>query len=1059
MNKTLVIALSIMTWVMVGMVSFQEAAAQTPSLSSISPEQFRAIQSLSTQERQQMMLWLGEQAGDTSRPSAQPLDTGDTGIRQDPVQALSPSMIRFIQGLEPKERREVLEHLRRQENRELHGQIEKEQWIAQQLGLDSRQMRLFKALTDKEQNQVSEWLILLRGSEEDLIKYKWGMPGESVNKTDFLSADPGKIQQRGINPQTGKPFELDPSQIDPDQLDQNLLDMKEEVEKPAPLQPFGYDVFAGPAAQFGVATDMAIPDDYPVGAGDYVVLHLFGKENRTLELMIDREGRVSLPGIGPVAVAGMGFGEMRRHLAEKVSQQQIGVEANVTLGRLRSFQIFVMGEVVLPGSYVVSGLSTVTHALFASGGISPRGSLRNIQVRRQGKTVAQMDLYALLLEGDNRHDIRLQSGDVVFVPPIGKTAGVEGEVLRPAIYEIKHEKSVGELIGLAGGLLPTAFGSGARIERVGAGQVRTVSDVNLTVSQREGLGMPLSDGDKLIVPSVLEEFEDVVFLEGAVRREGAREWVKGMRISDALGRELSQDADMRYALLIREHPINQSLSVIQFSPEVVMTAVKTDPDLILQPRDRLHFVNNREERQEQLQDLVQRLIEQRRQGEAAQVVSALGSVRFPGVYPLSEGMTLQGLIDAVYDLQVNADPDFVLLERLSEADRRTPRLMALSLNDPRDRALLLGPQDRILFFDKETPRELILQSLIERIQMSAAYDEPAPVLTISGAVRFPGVYPYVSGVNLKRVIAMAGGLTESAYGLETEITRLTIDEAERSGVKHIPVSMQQDSEIQLQPNDAITFRQKPDWSDRSFVTITGEVVFPGRYPIRKGETLLDLVKRAGGLSDTADPSALVLLRESIREKEKGLIQQYTDQLEKDLATRQLREAAEDTGGANYAAIGQTLLERIRNADPLGRLVVNFPDMLKKQESNLTLVDQDRIIIPPVSQEVTVMGEVNFPSSHQYRDGLDLDSYINVSGGYTPKADKRRAYVIRSSGEVTANTSSGWFVSESLSIGPGDTIVVPYDIDTMSNLAWWMRISQVLYQLATTTAVLNTVGAF
>src|SRR5262245_16865598 len=170
----------------------------------------------------------------------------------------------------------------------------------------------------------------------------------------------------------------------------------------------------------------------------------------------------------------------------------IGVRASITLGELRSIRVFVMGDANVPGSYTVSGLSTMTNALFSSGGIRRNGSLRKVALERNGAEVGRLDLYAMLLHGDTRGDLRVESGDVIFVPPIGRTVGVEGEVGRPAIYELKDETTVGQVIGLAGGLLPTAYARSAHIERIGGGTIRTVIDVDLT--SPGGLQTPVMTG-------------------------------------------------------------------------------------------------------------------------------------------------------------------------------------------------------------------------------------------------------------------------------------------------------------------------------------------------------------------------------------------------------------------------------------------------------------------------------------------------------------------------------------------------------------------------------------
>ncbi|MEZ5511411.1 MAG: SLBB domain-containing protein [Gammaproteobacteria bacterium] len=245
------------------------------------------------------------------------------------------------------------------------------------------------------------------------------------------------------------------------------------------LRLFGYDLFENNAAAFQPAIDIPVPADYVVGPGDTFVVQLYGKENANYSLTVTREGVVQFPEIGPISLAGLKFSQAQSVIEQTISEQMIGVKSAVTMGTLRTIRVFVLGEAVQPGSYVVGSLSTMTNALFASGGVTEIGSLRNIQLKRQGQVITTLDLYDLLLKGDTRNDARLLPGDVIFIPPQGKTVGIDGEVRRPAIYEIKQERTFAEAIALAGGLLPTAYAQASRVERINDQGERTVLDVDL----------------------------------------------------------------------------------------------------------------------------------------------------------------------------------------------------------------------------------------------------------------------------------------------------------------------------------------------------------------------------------------------------------------------------------------------------------------------------------------------------------------------------------------------------------------------------------------------------
>jgi protein involved in polysaccharide export with SLBB domain len=298
------------------------------------------------------------------------------------------------------------------------------------------------------------------------------------------------------------------------------------------LEPFGYDLFGDEVrSTFAPATDIPVPVDYVIGPGDTINVQLFGNTNAEYFLTVNRDGTITFPEIGPVNVSGLLFTDLRNAINERVSEQMIGVRASTTLGELRSIRVFVLGDVARPRSYTVSGLATMTNALFASGGVEEIGSLRRIALLRDGETVTTLDLYDLLLRGDTRDDARLQPGDVIFVPPIGATIAVDGEVRRPAIYEIRGEQSVSDLIALAGGLNATANRNDVKLERVVPGRGIAVTDIDLAAA---GAREPVRDGDVLRVLPNLDQLESSVRLAGNVQRPGLYQWSEGMVLSDLL---------------------------------------------------------------------------------------------------------------------------------------------------------------------------------------------------------------------------------------------------------------------------------------------------------------------------------------------------------------------------------------------------------------------------------------------------------------------------------------------------------------------------------------------
>lgn len=727
------------------------------------------------------------------------------------------------------------------------------------------------------------------------------------------------------------------------------------------LMPFGYELFEGAPLTFAPATDVPVPADYAIGPGDEVRVQLFGRESAIHNLFVNRDGTLNFPNIGPVVVAGMGFREMRELLEKRVAEQMIGVTASITMGELRSIRVFVLGDVTRPGSFTVSGLSSMTNALFVSGGVTAAGSLRNVQLKRNGQTVQRLDLYDLLLNGDNSDDARLMPNDVLFVPPKGPTVAVGGEVQRPAIYEISGERTLGAVVGLAGGLLPTAYSGAARLERVN--QVGGRSVLTLDLDSPAGKATPLSGGDHITVSSVPGDvLIDHVTLAGHVRRAGPYEWRPGMRLTDLIGsvHALKPDADRHYVLIRRQADVSGPVEVV-----------------------------------------------------SADLAAALAA---PGGA---------------------ADP---LLQNL----------------------------DTVSVFDLGSGRISVLAPLLRQLRMQAVHGRPAREVQITGMVRAPGAYPLEEGMRASDLIRAGASLTDSAFGLTAELTRYEVEGGSRRVVDLQVLDLaavlagDAGADITLQPFDHLTIQQISQWRRRGVVEIEGEVKFPGIYPIEPGETLSSVISRAGGLSELAFPEGSVFLREGLRMREREEIERLITRLEADIATMTLqsaRAAAVQGGrGEQSMAVGQSLLTQLRRAEPVGRLVIDLPGAIAGREDfDVALRDGDRLLIPERSQEVMVLGEVQYATSHLFKPGLNRNDYVAASGGLTVNADDSRIYVVRANGAVIAGDgSSKWFRrGSSLEIRPGDTIVVPLDVDRVPALALWQSSTTILYNLAIAVAAIGS----
>jgi polysaccharide export outer membrane protein len=726
---------------------------------------------------------------------------------------------------------------------------------------------------------------------------------------------------------------------------------------PEALKPFGYDLFDGVPTTFAPATDVPVPAEYVVGPGDKLEVQLVGNTKGRYSLAVTRDGSVNFPELGPIAVAGRRFEEVRTDLERRVREQMIGTQASITIGELRSIRVLVLGDARVPGSYTVSSLSTITNALFASGGVKEIGSLRNIQLKRAGATVVALDLYDLLLRGDTRADVRLLPNDVIFIPPIGATVGLAGEVRRPAIYELRNETSAADLLVLGGGLMPRADPTLVSIERINDKRQRVT--VGIDLSSAPGRASTLLAGDTVRVPEIRLVLEDSVTVSGYVYRPGEYQFRPGMRLADVIPSldELRPSADQRYILVRRELPPDRQVRVFSAN-----------------------------------------------------------------------------------------------LERAIE-------------NPASAQNFELAPRDQIFVFDLESGRDRIIEPLMRELQMQSRIDEPTQEVSVAGKVKVPGKYPLEPAMRVSDLIRAGGSLDESAYGAQAELTRYAIVNGESRQAELIEIDLRKllagdpAADIQLRPFDYLVIKEVPLWAAQEEVDIRGEVRFPGRYPIHRGETLRAVMERAGGLTDLAFVEGAIFIRDELKRREARQLKQLATRMEADIAQFSLMTAQETGKDANSAlTVGQSLLANLRDAKPVGRLVIDLDGSMKAKpgsELDIVLKDGDRLLVPRVTQEVTVIGEVQSTTSHLYRAELSRNDYIDMSGGLTSHADSKHIYVVRADGSVVTHSTNRWFNAGGVDMKTGDTIVAPLDTERMRPLPFWTAITTIVYNLAISAAAVNS----
>lgn len=452
------------------------------------------------------------------------------------------------------------------------------------------------------------------------------------------------------------------------------------------------------------------------------------------------------------------------------------------------------------------------------------------------------------------------------------------------------------------------------------------------------------------------------------------------------------------------------------------------------------------------------------------VVSLVGGVEKAGDYEWREGMRVSDLIAGVEDLRPKADRDYGLVRREGPdggvaIHQFNPRAALASPGSGSD--LTLTPRDVVMFFDRDdvAGRSRLILPLLDEQRAQSSPEQGTGIVSISGLVHFPGEYPLTAGMRITDLLAAAGGMTDAAYALSAELTRMKLSGRAGAGVEHVLVNSLNSLEtnasgnLALRPYDVLNVKPIPEWRERETVEILGEVRFPGTYVIRPGETLAGVVERAGGLSERSFAEGAVFTRSKLKEKEDEQRARLINRLEADVASLALQAKASDES-QKAEVIAASLLARLRSTEALGRLVIDLSGQLKGASEQILQAEHgDRLFVPKIPHEVSVVGEVQFPTSHLHEQRLGAQDYVKRSGGFTAKADEDKVFTVRANGAVVTRRGSGWFSRGGGAGGgalrPGDVVVVPIDLKQARVLENMANATQVIYQLAVAAAAVNS----
>jgi protein involved in polysaccharide export with SLBB domain len=822
----------------------------------------------------------------------------------------------------------------------------------------------------------------------------------------------------------------------------SLYDLYSQYASRSPeLVRFGNEVFRnGSGNPDQLPMDLPVGLDYVLGPGDGVNINLSGGVSERLRRVVDREGRIALPESGAVEVSGQNLGDVQRRLQTVLRGQFRDVEVEVSLARLRTVRVYVVGDVERAGAYDVSSLSTPLNAVFLAGGPTSRGSLRILRHMRGNSLVEEVDVYDLLLHGIRSGVERLQAGDTVLVPPLGAEVTVEGMVRRPARYELHGETNLAEVLELAGGVLTSGTLRHVDVERVQAHQSRTMLRLDIPENNnQESVAKALEDfavedGDKIKISPILPYADQTVYLEGHVFRPGKYAYRDGMVITDLIksyGDLLPEPAEL-HAEIVRLNPPDYSPRVIAFN---LAEALDTkQPALELKPFDTVRIFS-------------------RFDFEDPPVITVAGEVRDPGDH-LTNGRTR--VRDAVYlagGLTANASTDSVQIFRRTGDNR----LAVLSVN--LKRALAGDDKDNVPL---ESEDRLI-------IQRNLAKSDPATV-TIEGEVGRPGKYPLGQDMTAAQLVRVAGGFRRGAFTDTADLTRYTIASGQGVVGEHDTVQIaralagEPDTDVRLHDGDVLTVRQLGGWKDvGASITVTGEVLHPGTYGIEEGERLSSILERAGGLRGDAYPYGAIFERLQVR-------------LTAEHNRAEMLRSVENEGPALKAAPGndanekaakeaalmqwQSTMERLQGTPPAGRMVIHISRDARRwrnTSADIPVRAGDSIYIPKISTSVMVDGAVYNPTAVAYKPGKSAGWYLSQAGGPSNTAYKKGIFVIRADGSV-AGGAGGLFRggAETAELRPGDMVVVP-EKALSANTRWKSILegSQVAYAVGIAIQVART----
>jgi protein involved in polysaccharide export with SLBB domain len=788
---------------------------------------------------------------------------------------------------------------------------------------------------------------------------------------------------------------------------------------------FGASLFQTVPSTFAPLDMAPVPPDYIVGPGDELRIRVWGQVNFQANVRVDRAGEIYVPvsQIGPVHVAGLHYSEVESHLREAIGRVYRNFELLADLGQIRAIQVYVAGQARRPGVYTVSSLSTLIDALFASGGPSVQGSLRTIQLRRGSETVTVFDLYGFLVRGDKSKDVKLLSGDIIFIPPVGPQAAINGSVRNPAIYELRADESLADLIADAGGTTAVASDSRVSIERIIARSERHAMEVSFDST---GLSTAMADGDVVRVLSIVPKYKQTVTIRGNLANPGRFAWRPGMHVSDLIPDKES--------LITRNYWWKRTqlgLPAPEFEPVPGFAEMR-------QPIDN-HPITMKPP------------------------LAEPGMIGPQGVWGTGIGQD-----QSQYNYYGYGQQQPQIGSQTTQAGPQQQGQYGVPPEPYGTQPDQYGVQPSQYGYGTQQPNQFGLQP---GQGLQGLYPQQRAANTTLGAQQATlsaRAFPYAQRTEIKLDAPEIDWDYAVIQRLDTNTlkTILVPFDLGKLVLEHDP-----SQNLELQPGDVVSILSEADIrvpvaQQTKLVKLEGEFIHSGLYSVQPGETLRQLVERAGGLTPNAYLYGSEFTRESTRLAQQARLDEYIQNLDMRIQRSNLALAAsggtipgQDLTGGNYAQTSEReLVTRLRQLRATGRIVLQFkPDSTGTVGlPDITLEDGDRFIIPPVPASVNLVGAVNDQNSFLYARDSRVGKYLQMAGGPTKDADRKRAFVIRANGEVVGyDATKGVWGNEfdNLPLYAGDTIVIPEKTFKPPLVKGFLEWSQVFSQLALGSAAI------